>query len=397
MSIECVGQRPLFEEQPLQEMTSLCCSSQPLFPSTIASGEEHSPRPNWLTRSWNAVASLFSTCTSCEESGPLCPEAIENRAVWDKSEVAIHRSLHAEMLWCAQQMDREEEIFVPLFQCDTQLDTHREELSVGNSRVGIACAQGKRPAMEDRHLAVAFEVIIAGRNYPLQFFGVFDGHGGVDAARFVRDHLPQYVSAALFDFNMSGLTKAGTWRALKTACVRLNSDFKAKYPLFNSYRHGTTATFAIVLDGHLWTANVGDSRTVLDNGGMPEQLSYDARAEDQRFARSIEKRGGIVVHRDGTMRINGCLEPARAFGDHVLRGAVSARPTITVKALTDIRKRSHLILGSDGVFGFKSTKRVVEFVHAKRSASPSELAKHLVHLAYCAGSNDNLTAMVIKI
>ncbi len=81
----------------------------------------------------------------------------------------------------------------------------------------------------------------------------------------------------------------------------------------------------------------------------------------------------------------------------MLRGAVSARPTITVKPLADIRKRSHLILGSDGVFGFKSTKRVVEFIHSNRASSPSELAKHLVHLAYSAGSNDNLTAMVVRI
>ncbi|OGN58689.1 MAG: hypothetical protein A3C42_01330 [Chlamydiae bacterium RIFCSPHIGHO2_02_FULL_45_9] len=54
---------------------------------------------------------------------------------------------------------------------------------------------------------------------------------------------------------------------------------------FNEPQSGTTATVAMILDGKLWTANVGDSRTILDNG---IQLSEDAKPTDTHYRKGIE-------------------------------------------------------------------------------------------------------------
>jgi protein phosphatase 1L len=249
--------------------------------------------------------------------------------------------------------------------------------------------------MEDEHIATSFVVHIDGRNYPVELFGIFDGHGGNEASRFVRDHLAGRLYQALREFNPSGLTEAGIWRALKVTFVRLNQDFKNT--LGSPLDQGTTATVAMILDGKLWTANVGDARTVLDNGGEPEQLTEDAKPSMERYKRGIENRGGTVENIFGVPRVNGQIAVARAIGDHRQNGAISARPKITVKPLSEIRPGSHLILCCDGIYDVARTKDVVRAVHANRNRSAGTLAKNVVYSAYTSGSTDNLSCMVVKL
>jgi serine/threonine protein phosphatase PrpC len=250
--------------------------------------------------------------------------------------------------------------------------------------------------MEDEHLATSFNLTIAGRNYPIQLFGIFDGHSGREAAQYVRDHLKVKLQEALIEFNAQGLSDAGIWKALKMTSVRLNRDFKNDHRDPHSHP-GTTATIALILDQKLWTANVGDARTVLDNDGTSVRLTEDAKPSDPRYRRGIEKRGGRVEEVRGVPRINGRLAVARAIGDHHLNGAVSARPKVTVKPLSEIRPGSHLILCCDGVYDVASTRDVVRAAHENRALSAGELARNIVYSAYQSGSEDNLSAMVIKL
>lgn len=274
-------------------------------------------------------------------------------------------------------------------------DWDMHETRVGGYQVGISHAQGRRATMEDEHLAVSFNLTIAGRNYPIQLFGIFDGHGGRDAARYVRDNLKSKLSQALVEFNPQGLSDAGIWKALKMTTVRLNRDFKNRFGAI-AQDQGTTATIAMILDQKLWTANVGDARTVMDNAGVPIQMTEDAKPGDPRYRKGIEKRGGFVGEVFGTPRINGDLAVARAIGDHRFNGAVSARSKITVKSLSEIQPGSHLILCCDGIYDVARTQDVVGAVHANRALAPGVLARNIVYSAYQSGSTDNLSSMVIK-
>ncbi len=203
-----------------------------------------------------------------------------------------------------------------------------EHKKAGTAAVGIAYARGRRPAMEDAHLATTFELMIGKTTYPVQLFGIFDGHRGRGAAHFVCKNLVEKLKKWLLTYNSAELTDEGIWYALKMAFVELNDRFKGG--------SGTTATVAMVLDGKLWTANVGDSRTVLDNGGTAEQLTEDADPSMRRYRKGVEKRGGYVVKAaDGLHRVNKDIAMARAIGDHRHKSALSARPKIAVKPLSD--------------------------------------------------------------
>lgn len=262
---------------------------------------------------------------------------------------------------------------------------HAERERVGSYDVGICHFIGRRDAMEDEHLSTAFEIRINGKMYPVQLFGIFDGHGGSETSKFLKANLKETLEQSLKEF---GVSEDGIWNALKITFVRLNEQFVGSA--------GSTATVALFLDGHLWTANVGDSRTILDNRGQQIQLSEDAKPGDARYQRGIKNRGGWVEYLE-IPRVNGCLGVARAIGDHELNGAVSARPKITKIPIKKIKPGSHLILTCDGVYDVASTRQIGRAVHENRNLNPMELAKNIVYSAFHAGSNDNLSAMVIKI
>lgn len=261
-----------------------------------------------------------------------------------------------------------------------QGEAHSERIA--NYEVGVCHYIGRRPTMEDEHLSTSFDLKIGEKVYPIQLFGIFDGHGGAQASAFVRENLERTLHETLNEFCANGLTNKDIFNALKITFFRLKKEFKEE----NS---GTTATVAMILDGNLWTANVGDSRTILDDG---IQLSEDAKPTDPRYQKGIEKRGGFVFLK----RINGILAVARAIGDHKV-GAVSARPKITVYPLSKIAEKSHLILTCDGIYDVSSTRQVAAAVKAHKDRPASELAKNIVYSAYQAHSGDNLSALVVKL
>lgn len=368
--------------------------------SSLSSMDSHfefcSGASNFIKNGWRSFTSFIRALWNrCFGGSSPSASARENRL--DKSAGSIHKALSAEMRHCAKQMAEEPMKPFQYVNQDPFFGSVAEEMVVGNMQVGIAHAQGRRPTMEDEHLAVAFNVEIAGKVYPLQLFGIFDGHGGSAAAQYVRNNLRQELHEALNEFNGNGLTEAGIWKALKRACTRLDHNLKSAYPSHDGFSQGTTATIAMVLNEQLWTANVGDSRTILDNHGRAEQLSCDAKPNDSRFRKGIENRGGAVRTVFGVPRVNGDLAVARSFGDHRLGSAVSARPKITMKPLSEIQSGSQLILCCDGITDVARSADLAQAVHTNRFQPVSAVARNLVYSAYFAGSTDNLSAMVVKI
>jgi protein phosphatase 1L len=302
-------------------------------------------------------------------------------------DVLIQGKLRKELQCAQNQMNREAD----------DPDFHYLEGDIGSVeieqvdgyRVGICHAQGRRFEMEDEHLATSFNVDAGGKIYPAQLFGVFDGHGGNEASKFLKEHLREKLALTLAEFNAKGLSDVNIWNALKMTFVRLNQEFNK--------RSGSTAVVAMIFDGKLWAANVGDSRMILVNDGQIVPLSEDADPADERYQRCIANRGGFVVERGPVHRVCGVIAVARALGDHDLEGAMSARPKITAIPLKEIRAGSHLMLGCDGIFDVASTRQVGRAIQENRAAPEEVLAKNMVYSAFMAGSQDNLSGMVLKL
>lgn len=279
-----------------------------------------------------------------------------------------------------------------------------ERIAIEDLPVGLCAAQGRRPTMEDTHIAAAFNISIEGTDYPCRLFGIFDGHGGSEAARFVKFHIQQVLQELIPTTNRTELSSHGMYNALKLLGVRLSEEFNQKAPHLRD--RGTTLSIALILNGLLWTANIGDSRIILANGGTAEQLTEDQKPGDPYYTKQIIARGGSVRkillwdgREIGSMRTNGTLATARAIGDASCLPAysLSSRAKITFKRMDQILPESFLILVCDGITDVASTQQIVEAIHANRTSAPEDLARGLSYSTLRAGSRDNLSSMVVRL
>ena len=82
---------------------------------------------------------------------------------------------------------------------------------------------------------------------------------------------------------------------------------------------GTTLIMAIQDSGHVWVANVGDSRAVFSNdNGMAIPMSYDHKPCQLKEKKRIQEAGGFVAM-NGVWRVMGVLATSRALGDYPLK------------------------------------------------------------------------------
>ncbi|KAF4666535.1 hypothetical protein FOZ61_007929 [Perkinsus olseni] len=81
--------------------------------------------------------------------------------------------------------------------------TAKESSDGGGSFHSWGCSemQGWRTEMEDAHIAISD---LQGQNEGVAMFGVYDGHGGCEVAKFVQNHLPEEMSNGRSDAITSG-------------------------------------------------------------------------------------------------------------------------------------------------------------------------------------------------
>ncbi|CAL5018304.1 unnamed protein product [Urochloa decumbens] len=241
---------------------------------------------------------------------------------------------------------------------------------------GSVSTQGRLPYMEDTvSLRPGFHTWVDGS--PMQFFAVFDGHGGTYVSELCRDRMHEFLADELVREAASFLVRrelatagvVGTsssvgalvehheeehaWRvdamaAIPCACGRIARPPPCECPrsVFTGYV-GSTAVVALLVRGTVVVANCGDSRAVLCRGltGVPPiPLSYDHKPNRPDELVRIHAVGGQVMYK----RVRGVLAMTRALGDRKLRPEVIAEPEITITERT--ANDQCLILASDGMW-----------------------------------------------
>jgi protein phosphatase 1L len=280
--------------------------------------------------------------------------------------------------------------------CDFEIES--KQLPDLNLDAGVAHAKGRRDEQEDEHIACSGKIETGNASFDYDLFGIIDGHTGDMTAQFVKAHLQKEIEKALIKQDLQCEKEDDKIRrALKDAFLQLDMRIAREVE-----KSGAVAVISLKIGSSLWTANLGDSRAVLKAGDETIQLSVDAKPDDPRFKRSIEKRGGIVTTEPGDVpRINKRLAPARSFGDKDIKGpeetggyyVVSPHPKITKVDLSAYQgKRVHLILACDGIWDFATSFDAASIVG---NQSPEEAAIAIVKAALNARSDDNCSALVV--
>lgn len=259
-------------------------------------------------------------------------------------------------------------------------------------RSGSCSEIGPKQFMEDEFVCInnLHEHIGEGPEIPspAAYYGVFDGHGGVDAATFAKRNLLKYI---VEDSHFPVSTK----RAIK------KSFGKADYALADAKSldrsSGTTALIALILGRTMIIANAGDSRAVLGKRGRAVELSRDHKPIAASEKLRIEKLGGVIY--DGYL--NGQLSVSRALGDWHLKGQKGSNYPLTsdpeLEEIVLTEEDEFLIMGCDGLWDVMSSQYSVTIVRKELMLhnDPEKCSKELVKEALKRNSCDNLTVLVI--
>ncbi|CAB4389781.1 unnamed protein product [Rhizophagus irregularis] len=172
---------------------------------------------------------------------------------------------------------------------------------------------------------------------------------------------------------------------------------------------GSTASVALIksLDKlPFWTSNsleisiahVGDTKILLCEveKGNSVPLTYDHHPSSIVETDRLRKSGGFIITDSfGSEMYLGRLANSRSFGDFKLkRFGVSAEPEISTLKLRG-KDFAFMVLVSDGVTSVLSNQEIVDCI--KNYNDPTLGASKLVDLAEELGSDDNITAMVVRL
>ena len=104
----------------------------------------------------------------------------------------------------------------------------------------------------------------------------------------------------------------------------------------------------------------------------------------------IEDSGGFVTD---SKRVNGVLALSRALGDCDLHPPMTCEPVVTVTPIEEGDR--FIIMGCDGLWDMVSNEVAVDLI--SECETTKEAAVLLRDYAYCLGSSDNISVIVIKI
>ncbi|XP_037936154.1 uncharacterized protein LOC119670108 [Teleopsis dalmanni] len=269
-----------------------------------------------------------------------------------------------------------------------------------NLRVTGQCSQGGRKYMED-YFSVAYQQSDNAKDLEYAFIGIYDGHGGAEAAAFAKQHLMmEIINQKLFwsDSDQDVL------RAIREGYVATHYAMwreQEKWPKTANglpSTAGTTATIAFIRREKIYIGHVGDSAIVLgyqnenENFWRAKQLTTDHKPESQAERTRINRSGGKVIVKSGVPRVvwnrprNAMhkgpirrntpvdeipfLAVARSLGDlwsyNSARNEfiVSPDPDVSVIRI-DPKSFRCLIFGTDGLWNVVTAKDAVDTVYAK--------------------------------
>lgn len=240
------------------------------------------------------------------------------------------------------------------------------------------------------------------------YVGVYDGHGGPEASRFVNKRLFPYLHK--FATEQGGLSEDVIKKAFDATEEEFLHVVRRALPARPQIASvGSCCLVGAISNGELYVANLGDSRAVLGrrdleghkNSVVAERLSDDHNVADEEVRKELvalhPDDAHIVVYTRGVWRVKGIIQVSRSIGDVYLkkpefnrdpifqqfgnpiplkRPVMTAEPSILVRKLKP--QDLFLIFASDGLWEQLSDEAAVDIVFKNPRAG---IAKRLVRAA----------------
>lgn len=285
-------------------------------------------------------------------------------------------------------------------QAQNYLNNFKIDVSKPLENVGIGHTQGRRPRDEDATLAVRFTV----HGEELSLYAIMDGHGDRRAcAAYVGHYLPLYLKTLLS--KAGKITDESIANAFTKAMVDLNRSYYHRFAekhgfqdVWEMHPGGTTVTASLQYKGHLYTANVGDTRALLvHSSGDYTPLSEDADPTNERFQTVYNPRTQQICKQTPVIKAEG--HPPRLFGFALARD-IGALPLSPIPKITKVRinEGDQLLIACDGVWDVIANLPASLFLAGclECGSEPDKAAQTLTQMALLKGSQDNISSLIAR-
>jgi len=257
-------------------------------------------------------------------------------------------------------------------------------------KIYFTSIKGRRDSNEDRHNIILNINGDDANVNEINFFGIYDGHGGTYVSKYLESNISNYYLDKNFSIPFDENFHNQVFQIIQNQLLK--STF--------GYSNGSTCLLNIMYRFenkiHMNIVNLGDSRlTIVYTNGQSKQITKDHKPDDLNEKLRLEKMGGEVYKdSEGVFRI-GDLSLSRAFGDGDNAPYISQKPDIYYKKITPQTK--YIIMACDGLWDVIDSDSIGKIIEELNKTNPENIAVELANYALLKGSTDNVSIIVIEV
>jgi len=246
----------------------------------------------------------------------------------------------------------------------------------------------------------------------LFYFAIYDGHGGTEAAQFLKSH---FFSRIVHKFKQ----QENIEEILRQTFEELEKEFLERIEEKDlDGLVGSTATAVVILGNQLFVANIGDSDAILYSKGGFKQMTETHSTQNVMEIERVVGCGGKIVHDKNKIARVGHpvwnpilvnIALTRSIGDayfkdnkyttkegKIMNSGLISTPFFSKWTLT--RDDYFIIIASDGLWDFMSFEDVATFIRSRiLTVDCQKICDELVNLATVAPAADNVTIILVKL
>lgn len=258
--------------------------------------------------------------------------------------------------------------------------------------------QGRRPQNEDKHKIILNINSNNKEEASINFYGIYDGHGGKYISNFLYKHLSNFFINKKITYPINNKYIMDVYKyiqnILRTKYKKISTGCGSTCLIVIHYKYNNKEYFNII--------NTGDSRCIICTKNIAIALTKDHKPNKLEEILRIKKLGGKIIYDGFEWRINN-LSVSRAFGDIDAEPYVTNLPDIFNHRI--IKDDKFIVLACDGLWDVLSNQKVVNIILAScydintglRINKKLNIANKIAELAILNGSTDNVTVIVIFI
>lgn len=256
---------------------------------------------------------------------------------------------------------------------------------------------GRRTSNEDEHHIILNKDGKQNELNKINFYAVYDGHGGNKVSKFLKKNLALYF-----------MKKDVVYPLDKDHICKIFDHLQKKLAInHKDFAYASGSTCLVIIDyvhknnNYLHIINIGDCRAVLCTNNFALPLTKDHKPHWPEEKLRIQQLGGEIYY-DGLDYRIGDLSVSRSFGDMDGAPYITCEPDIFKHKIS--QNDQFIVMACDGLWDVLQNCDVVNFIlenvkihkgKCKIIDKRINIAKKLAEYAINKGSTDNISIIII--